>query len=145
MSEKIKKEYTNGEITIVWQPSKCLHSGICVKSLPNVYLPKSKPWINPENASAEAIKAQIKKCPSGALSYYMNGEETKEAESLETKAELLENGPLVAYGIQKFIDKEGNEEIISKTTALCKCGDSANKPYCDGTHVKVDFREITKD
>ncbi|MFD2562146.1 (4Fe-4S)-binding protein [Aquimarina rubra] len=68
----IKKEYTNGELTIVWKPGKCIHSGVCVKTLPKVYHPKDKPWILPENASTEALKSQIDACPSGALGYYMN-------------------------------------------------------------------------
>ena len=62
------KEYTNGEITILWQPKKCTHSGVCVKTLPKVYNPKLRPWIKMENATTEALKAQVAKCPSGALS-----------------------------------------------------------------------------
>ena len=62
------KEYTNGEITIFWQPKKCTHSGVCVKTLPKVYNPKLRPWIKMENATTEALKAQVAKCPSGALS-----------------------------------------------------------------------------
>lgn len=56
-------EYSNGELTIVW------HAGICVKTLPNVYHPKERPWIKMENATTEELIAQIKMCPSGALSY----------------------------------------------------------------------------
>lgn len=67
-----KKEYSNGEITVVWQADKCIHAGICVGTLPEVYKPKERPWINPENASTEALKAQINRCPSGALTYYEN-------------------------------------------------------------------------
>ena len=62
------KEYTNGEITILWQPAKCTHSGVCVRTLPNVYSPKEKPWIKMENASSAALVDQVGKCPSGALS-----------------------------------------------------------------------------
>lgn len=62
------KEYSNGEITILWQPKKCTHSGICVKTLPQVYNPKLRPWIKIENATTEELKAQVAKCPSGALS-----------------------------------------------------------------------------
>lgn len=64
-----QKEYKNGNLTVVWQPSLCAHSGICVKMLPEVYNPKEKPWIKAENASIEALKNQINHCPSGALSY----------------------------------------------------------------------------
>ncbi|MBQ4819578.1 (4Fe-4S)-binding protein [Aquimarina sp. MMG016] len=70
----IRKEYTNGELTVVWKPGKCIHAGICVKTLPDVYDPSAKPWITPENATTENLKQQITQCPSGALSYYMNAD-----------------------------------------------------------------------
>ncbi|RKE47091.1 (4Fe-4S)-binding protein [Sphingobacterium detergens] len=64
------KEYSkNKNITILWTPSKCIHAGICVKSLPEVYHPKETPWITPEGASVEKLKEQIDKCPTGALGY----------------------------------------------------------------------------
>ena len=62
------KEYTNGEITIVWEPKKCTHAGVCVRTLPNVYDPKAKPWIKIENATSAQLRAQVSNCPSGALS-----------------------------------------------------------------------------
>jgi uncharacterized Fe-S cluster protein YjdI len=68
----IKKEYTNGEITIVWQSSKCIHSGMCVKNLAAVFKPQTSPWIQMENATTEEIIAAVSKCLSGALSYYKN-------------------------------------------------------------------------
>ncbi len=64
-----KMEYSNGEIAIVWQPKLCIHSGICVRTLPNVYHPKERPWIQPQNATTEKIIEQVKKCPSGALTH----------------------------------------------------------------------------
>jgi uncharacterized Fe-S cluster protein YjdI len=77
MSTEAVKTYTNGEITIVWKPGKCTHSGMCVKSLPQVYNPQAKPWIKIENATTDQLKEQLAKCPSGALSYYLNEEETR--------------------------------------------------------------------
>ena len=65
-------EYTNGEITVVWQPDLCIHSANCVKNLPTVFKPKEKPWVNPGNASTKAITNQVIKCPSGALTTYSN-------------------------------------------------------------------------
>ncbi len=62
------KEYTNGEVTVLWKPEKCIHSGICVKTLPKVYNPKERPWIKPENATSDELIHQVAKCPSGALS-----------------------------------------------------------------------------
>ncbi|MDL2221448.1 (4Fe-4S)-binding protein [Parabacteroides sp. OttesenSCG-928-N08] len=67
-----KKEYSNGELTIIWQPELCQHAGVCVKRLPGVYRPGEKPWIRIEQASTEELIAQIEQCPSGALSYRKN-------------------------------------------------------------------------
>lgn len=69
---ELKKEYTNGELTIVWKPKLCKHAGFCVAKLPEVYNPKDRPWIKAENGSTEDLKHQIRTCPSGALGYYMN-------------------------------------------------------------------------
>ena len=65
-------EYSNREITIIWQPDVCIHSGICVATLPAVYKPKERPWIQIGNATTEELISQIKACPSGALSYKFN-------------------------------------------------------------------------
>jgi uncharacterized Fe-S cluster protein YjdI len=68
----MKKEYSNGEVTIIWQPEKCIHSGVCVRLLPKVYHPNEAPWIKPENATSEEIINQVSQCPSGALTYEIN-------------------------------------------------------------------------
>lgn len=67
-----KIEYSNEELTIVWQPSLCQHAGVCVKMLPLVYNPQERPWIKIENATTEQLTAQVHACPSGALSYRLN-------------------------------------------------------------------------
>jgi uncharacterized Fe-S cluster protein YjdI len=138
-----KKNYTNGEVTIVWQPSICIHSTKCWKgenSLPEVFNPSERPWIKPEAASTERIIEQVQNCPSGALTYFMN-HETPQAETVqsETIIETIPNGPLMVYGNVIVKDNQGNEMQKNKVTAFCRCGASANKPYCDGSHKKVLF------
>lgn len=66
------KKYTNGEVTVVWKPALCQHSKICWTGLLEVFDPRKKPWINMEGADSQRIITQVEKCPSGALSYYMN-------------------------------------------------------------------------
>ena len=70
--KNLTKEYTNGEVTIVWQSGKCIHSANCVKNNPDVFKPAAKPWITAENSTTEKIIETINKCPSGALTYYLN-------------------------------------------------------------------------
>jgi uncharacterized Fe-S cluster protein YjdI len=72
---KAKRTYTNGEITIVWDAQKCTHSGNCVKHNPEVFRPKERPWIKPLNSTTTGIIAAVNKCPSGALTYFLNNSE----------------------------------------------------------------------
>ena len=73
----ITKKYINGEVTIVWKPNVCIHSAICFKGLGEVFHPQELPWITPGKSTTDRIVEQVKKCPSGALSYYMNSEDKK--------------------------------------------------------------------
>ncbi len=71
MAQQIFK-YSNGEVSIVWKPELCIHSGNCARGLPDVFKPREKPWINVNGASTEKIIEQVKKCPSGALSFFID-------------------------------------------------------------------------
>lgn len=67
-----RKEYTNGEITVVWESGKCIHSGNCVRNNPEVFQPKEKPWVKIDASSSEKILHTVNKCPSAALTSYRN-------------------------------------------------------------------------
>lgn len=79
--DKINYPHPSGEHTVIWQPKKCIHSGICVNMLPQVYNPKERPWCKPENATVEELKNQIDNCPSGALSYELNDNSENQPEA----------------------------------------------------------------
>ena len=137
MSSEIIKTYENDSFTIIWKPKKCMHSAVCVKMLPNVYHPKDKPWITMENATTAELKTQINACPSGALSY-----EGQEQDSVDMiNASLMENGPLLVDGKINLKNTKGETTTLSGTNAFCRCGASSNKPFCDGSHAKVNFKD----
>lgn len=100
-----------------------------------------------DGATTEKIIDQVKKCPSGALSYYLNAEAILEkspkkivAESANIlKIEVSANGPYLIKTECQIIHSDGREEKKTGTVALCRCGASANKPYCDGSHRKIGF------
>lgn len=143
MEKEIKKEYSNGTITVVWQPSKCIHSTICWKGengLRQVFNPQKKPWISLNDVDSQIIMDKVDQCPSGALSYYKNND-AKEKPMIETETiiEPLANGPLLVYGNISIKKADGTEEKKTKVTAFCRCGASNNKPFCDGSHVKINF------
>lgn len=72
MNKDITKNYSNGEVTVHWKPSLCIHSGICARGLPQVFQPKDKPWIKIDAATTDEIIRQVQACPSGALSFSIN-------------------------------------------------------------------------
>ena len=141
--DEIIKHYTNDEITIVWKPASCIHSRNCwhkVRGLPEVFDPAVRPWIKPLGASTERIIEQINQCPSGALSFIYNNPPAQEPEvTSEIKVEVLPNGPLLVYGNISVKCANGEEVKKSNITAFCRCGLSANKPYCDGSHITGKF------
>lgn len=136
----ITKKYTNGEVTVVWKPAVCIHSTICFKGLGQVFDPQKRPWVTPEGGTTEQIVNQIKKCPSGALSYYMNNEAGADVKvDAETIIETMPNGPLLIYGNVTVKEATGNLTKKNNVTAFCRCGGSSNKPFCDGSHKKIGF------
>jgi uncharacterized Fe-S cluster protein YjdI len=136
---ELSKEYSNGELTVIWKPRKCIHSEVCVKTLPRVYHPGKKPWIVPGNASTADLMAQIDKCPSGALSYRLEGQDAAQNKEVGSRVEVLPKGPLLVHGNLDVVLADGSVDRKDKSTAFCRCGASANKPYCDGTHRKIGF------
>jgi uncharacterized Fe-S cluster protein YjdI len=136
----ITKKYTNGEVTVVWKPAECIHSRICFSNLGEVFDPRKRPWVTIEGSTTEKIIDQIKKCPSGALSYYMNRDADEKVDvQAETIVETIPNGPLMVYGNVTVKDSAGTLTKKNNATAFCRCGGSANKPYCDGSHRKNGF------
>lgn len=141
MSDTTKK-YTNGEVTVVWKPEVCIHSRLCWTQLGEVFDPRKRPWVNMDGATTARIIEQVSKCPSGALSFYLNSEENPPTETLaDAKIEVLPNGPLLVYGNLSVKLRDGSVQQKNKVTAFCRCGQSANKPFCDGSHLSVGFAD----
>lgn len=111
-------KYTNNEVTVVWKPKTCIHSTLCWKGLIEVFNPKLRPWIKMDGATTEKIIEQVRKCPSGALSYYLNAEESNDetgdkvvAESANIlKVEVTSNGPYLIKTECLIVHSDGREE-----------------------------------
>ncbi len=144
MRDDITKKYTNGEITVVWQPSLCAHSTNCWRGLGSVFKPKERPWVQMNGATTKQIAEQVANCPSGALSYYRNSESDKSEQAAPSGepavVQVSPNGPLVVTGEIVIKHRDGSEEKRAAKTSLCRCGQSNNKPFCDGSHTKCGFQ-----
>ena len=140
--EEITKEYSNGEITVVWKPNFCIHSAMCFKGLSVVFDPGKRPWINMLGADSGSIIKQVSQCPSGALSIkdLPTQKNNKMDEPGTTKIVIQKNGPILVKGNMIIKFKDGREEVQNEAW-LCRCGQSGNKPFCDGSHKKCGFKD----
>ncbi len=144
MSDTLK-EYSNKDITIVWKQEKCIHSANCVRGLPGVFNPHERPWIKVKNADTPHLKETIEKCPSGALTWKNLATENfdkdvDQAVGEGVKLNVFADGPILVKGNFEITDSEGNVLEKQDNVALCRCGASANKPFCDGAHKKIGFK-----
>jgi uncharacterized Fe-S cluster protein YjdI/CDGSH-type Zn-finger protein len=140
------KEYTNKEITVYWDPKKCIHSAKCVRGLPGVFDLKNRPWINLRGASPEEIMKVIDKCPSCALSYTKVDEKKElsvQDQNPVAEIRVTESGPLIVKGECSLVDSQGKVLAKKGPFALCRCGGSKNMPFCDGTHRVIGFKDTT--
>jgi uncharacterized Fe-S cluster protein YjdI len=136
----VLKKYEGGGIEVHWEPKLCIHVQSCIRALPGVFDPDARPWVNAEAASADDIAAAIASCPTGALSYVRTDGGPQETPASPTKVEPRPNGPLFVRGDVEVIDTEGNVTRRATRVALCRCGQSSNKPYCDLSHRAAGFR-----
>lgn len=127
--------FVEGEkIDVGFDGQRCIHSRNCVLGRPQVFEPNAPgEWIHPDAASVEAIVAIAESCPSGAITYRRHDGGPQEMPPPVNLARVRENGPLAFHA---EIDING---AVSFRATLCRCGASANKPYCDGSHGKNGF------
>lgn len=125
--------YEGKEIVILDNRGVCSHRGHCTDNLPSVFIQGKEPWIDPDGADVEEIIRIIRMCPSGALSYERNGKRYSKWEG-GPEVRFVKNAPYEVAGGVSFRDEEGSLPETPDHYALCRCGGSKNKPFCDGTH-----------
>ena len=155
------REYTNGEITVYWKPSKCIHATTCFRELLEVFNPRMRPWINMKGASTRRIIEVVDRCPTQAISWKYNkdivGTPAKTSKDVESeitpedifamsdtdpvRIKIMKDGPLLAEGHFKIINSDGVELKSMIMTSFCRCGNSLSQPFCDGSHRKTGFRD----
>jgi uncharacterized Fe-S cluster protein YjdI len=132
------RTYSNEAIEVHWEPRFCIHVQNCVRNLPGVFKADERPWVVLDGADAEAVAATVEQCPTGALHYRRLDGGAQECVPDETVVEPRPNGPLFVRGRLRIVGADG--EVREDTRAvLCRCGGSANKPFCDGTHRRIGF------
>jgi uncharacterized Fe-S cluster protein YjdI len=136
--DSLTKEYATEEIVVEWEPRLCIHSKNCVRALPQVFDDSRRPWVKVDAATADEVEAAVARCPSGALRTRRIGVPTATRQQ-QPEVRASANGPLLVSGGVRIVDAEGTVLYEGERAALCRCGGSGNKPFCDGTHEKIGF------
>ena len=132
-----KKTYTGKDIDVSFDKDACIHAAECVRGLPAVFDVDKRPWIQPDNGAADAIRDVVARCPSGALEIVMDEAANESAPAPGVQMRIKSNGPVLVTGPCEIEGPDGNPVVIDKPTfALCRCGLSEKKPFCDGTHAR---------
>jgi uncharacterized Fe-S cluster protein YjdI len=135
-----RRVYRNDAIEVTWEPRFCIHARKCVRDLGQVFNPSARPWIDVDAADPDAIAQTVLECPTGALHFRrLDGGAQEEAAEEETSVQPVSNGPLFLRGRLRIVDREGNLIREDTRLALCRCGASGNKPFCDGSHRRIGF------
>jgi CDGSH-type Zn-finger protein len=135
-----RQAYKGKRIAILDNRSICSHAGFCTDELKSVFRMHDEPWIDADGAKVEEIVATIRKCPSGALSYAIDGVEA-EPPPRPAMITVTDDGPYAVTGGVELMGVKRGEGASAEHYALCRCGASKNKPFCDGSHWHVGFRD----
>lgn len=132
--------YESENITVHFDAKRCIHAAQCVGGLPAVFDPNARPWVNANAAPTDAIVRVIERCPSGALGYTRKDGGPAETAAAINTITVTANGPLHLRGALEISPGQGAAQT-ERRAALCRCGASQNKPYCDNSHVGAGFQD----
>ncbi len=136
----MRKKYASKDIAVTYDPRLCIHAARCVHGAPETFDQNARPWIQPEKSAADTLARVIAECPTGALRYERQDGRPAEETPASVTITFEKNGPIYVRGPMPMLDGEGNRyEDAGTRYALCRCGGSGNKPFCDGTHDSMGF------
>lgn len=138
-AQMVTKDYERDQITVHWDSSRCIHTAICLRTLPEVFDVHRRPWIDVDAATPNAVADAVTRCPTGALRF--TSDAFDEARPATTELRPIRGGPMVVRGDVELIDGDGNTIAHETRVTLCRCGNSRNQPFCDNSHRSVGFDE----
>lgn len=128
--------YQGDGFAVTFDPGVCIHAAECARGLPLVFRPKERPWVRPAEATAEEIERVVARCPTGALQFLRAGKSASVAGPVTVTVDP--DGPLYVRGAVRIQLPDGTVLREDTRIALCRCGKSGNRPFCDRSHAKKD-------
>ena len=140
MDEK-RHVFESPAITVTWSRRRCIHVAECVRGLPAVFEPGRIPWVAPERADADRVAEVVLRCPTGALHHERHDGGAPEPVPATNTVVLDPDGPLYLSGEIEVAAADGTLVFRDTRVALCRCGYTRNRPFCDGSHWTAGFED----
>jgi len=133
-------DYPGAEIVVHFNKLQCSAAGECARGMPSVFRHGENPWAQPDRGDTEQLIEVIRRCPSGALRYTRRAE-TGPAYAEPPAIHIRRNGPYEVTGGIPLRTSFWCDGATRQIYALCRCGASRNKPFCDGSHGRAGFKD----
>lgn len=131
--------YEGAEVSVTYNPLLCSHAAECGRMASHIFNPSQKPWVQPDKGTVDEVRAVVAACPSGALA--LAGEDGPEHLAADrAEVQIEKSGPYWVLDVTAPVPPQG-EGMSERKYVLCRCGQSGNKPFCDGTHRDVGWKE----
>jgi CDGSH-type Zn-finger protein/uncharacterized Fe-S cluster protein YjdI len=140
MSDKQVFDYPGQEIDVQWDGRLCIHIGECGNAKGELFVAGREPWCIPDSCAKAEVREVVERCPSGSLTY-RDRAGTPEAPAPENTVTVAYRGPLFVRGELALEGAPADLPGVRFRAALCRCGQSRNKPYCDNSHLKAGFED----
>ncbi|CAN5603123.1 CDGSH iron-sulfur domain-containing protein [soil metagenome] len=135
------REYRSDDINVTFDAGRCIHSKECIHGLPEVFDVEKRPWIQPDNSGPDTVAEVVMRCPTGALQFARKDGGDEEPVPEENTVTVAKDGPLYVRGDVEIQEHDGDAFLEDTRIALCRCGESRNKPFCDNSHKNSGFRD----
>lgn len=136
-----RKIYRSENMDVSFDPVRCIHAKECVNNLPEVFDLEKRPWVQPGGSEPDRVAETVQLCPTGALRFEREDGGAQEGAPDKNSISVSESGPLYVRGDIEIRDPTGRTIEKSTRVALCRCGESKNKPFCDNSHRRAGFRD----
>lgn len=133
--------FRGDDIDVTWDERLCIHVGECVRAQEGIFGGNQQPWARPNEAMAGEVAEIVRRCPSGALSFERKDGGREETAPGDNTVFVTNNGPLYLTGELEIDGAKSDMPGVSFRAALCRCGQSQNKPFCDNSHDSSGFKD----
>ncbi len=135
------KLFAGSEIDVHWDGRLCMHAEECVRASGELFVVGRRPWAEPDKVQPDEVVETCLRCPTGALTFTRKEGGEEEVPAAINTIVVANDGPLYLTGQLQIDGIEENMDGVAHRAALCRCGLSRKKPFCDGSHTKGDFRD----